>query len=229
MERWLFDESQSIDVQSMEASIPKTALRMRGQPPPPLAIRINDLIVHDTQKWFNSADIRLDCMVVYGQQNDEAQDYYSASTFRFGGIKDNDRLPIERPGQRIFYGHPSSFLDVSIFVSRDTRDSDELSAAIDREMNTDVWQGAASAVLTAVPGATAAAIVGGIGGAAAIANATYKILKNVTGNTIGLYRTSWLQYRDRFGLGRHPEQGSFRQQDFSFWYEIELDMEDDTS
>jgi len=222
MDGWLIDETKSVDEKLLRTALSARSVTMRRRSPP-LAVRINDMIIHDTRKWFGSADIRVDAMVVHGRANDEEQDYYVASTFRFGGIKDDDRLPIEEPGQRIFYGHPAHFLDVSVFVSRDSSDSDALASAIDAEMNTDAWKAASTAVLAATGATGAAAIVGAVSGAATISNATYKILKNLTGNTIGLYRTSWLQYADRFGLGRHPKTGVFRQQDFSFWYSIELD------
>ena len=222
MDKWLIDESVPIEKTSLDESL-RGKVVMRGRQPA-LAVRINDLVVHDIKKWFGSADIRLDTLILHGTKEGESSGYYHPSTFRFSDIKDNDRLAIEHPGQRVFYGHPLHFLDVSIFVSRDTKDSDEFASLINSELNSDAWQGAASAVLAATAAAPqAAVIVGAVGAAATLANVAYKLLKNITGNTIGLYRTSWLQYRDRFGIGRHPDKDSFRQQDFSFWYEVVLD------
>lgn len=227
MSEWLIDESVPIDEKLLDASLNEKVL-MRGVQPTALALRINDLIIHDTKKWFGSANIRLDTLILHGTKDGDPRAYCHPSTFRFSDIKDNDRLSIERPGQRVFYGYPQHFLDVSIFVSRDTRDSDELASLINSEFNSDTWQTAANAVLAATAVAPqSAVIIGAVGGAAAIANIAYKLLKNITGNTIGLYRTSWLQYQDRFGIGRHPENDSFRQQDFSFWYEILLDKNRD--
>jgi hypothetical protein len=37
---------------------------------------------------------------------------------------------------------------------------------------------------------------------------------------VGLLHTSWLEYRDGFGVGRHPESDNYRLRDLSFWYEI---------
>jgi hypothetical protein len=43
----------------------------------------------------------------------------------------------------------------------------------------------------------------------------------MSGNTIGMYRGSWLAYPDKFGEGRNPSDGSsYRKGDFSFWYEV---------
>jgi hypothetical protein len=63
-------------------------------------------------------------------------------------------------------------------------------------------------------------VTAAIGAAITIGNFAYEVLRQVTGATVGLYRASWLQERDRFGLGRHPESGSYRVKDLEFWYEI---------
>jgi hypothetical protein len=45
--------------------------------------------------------------------------------------------------------------------------------------------------------------------------------ESMSGNTIGMYRGSWLAYPDKFGEGRNPSDGSsYRKGDFSFWYEV---------
>lgn len=223
MNNWLIDETSSIDQTALEASL-REAVVMRGRRPPALAVRINDLVIHDTKKWFGSANIRLDTLIVHGATKGGSKDYFQASTLPFSGIRDGDRLPIEYPGHRVFYGHPAHFLDVSIFVSRDTKDSDELASLVKTELNSEPWKVAAGAVLAATAVAPqAAAIVGAVTAATTLANIVYNLLRNSTGNAIGLYRASWLQYKDRFGIGRHPKANSFHQQDFSFWYEIVLD------
>ena len=222
MNNWLIDETSPINREELDASL-RGQVVMRGHQPA-LAVLINDLVIHDTKKWFGSADVRVDTLIVHGEKEGEPNGYYQALTLPFSNIVDGDRLPIEHPGQRVFYGHPAHFLDVSIFVSRNTKDSDELATLIKTELSSDSWQAAAGAVLAAtVVAPQAAAIVGAVAGAAILANIAYNLLKNVTSNTIGLYRSSWLQYRNRFGIGRHPEVDSFRQQDFSFWYEIVID------
>jgi hypothetical protein len=78
----------------------------------------------------------------------------------------------------------------------------------------------------AVAAPQAVAVTAAIGAAATVGNLAAKILAQAAGDTIGLYRTTWLQQRDRFGLGRHPAAGCFQQKDFEFWYEIVLDREE---
>lgn len=225
--QWLIDESVGAgEVERLVGQ--EMALRrqpVRGRRKSALAVRINDVVVHETHKWFGSSDIRLDALVVHGAaEGDSVKDVVHATTLRFSGIRDNDRLPIDRPGQGIFYGYPKDFLDLSIMISRDRADSEALAAVIDTELNSANAKAGAAAVLAATAIAPQAAlVVGAVGGAAALANIAYKILAKATGNTIGLYRVTFFQGKDAFGIGRHPDTDSFRHQDFSFWYEVLLD------
>jgi len=57
MEGWLIDESRAVDESALDEQL-KAITAMRGKKPPPLAIRINDIFIYDTKKWFGSADIR---------------------------------------------------------------------------------------------------------------------------------------------------------------------------
>ena len=224
MENWLLDETKPVDVANLERAIANQPTMRGGKRiPPALAVRMNDLIIHDTKKWFGSAEIRVDTLLIH-DKNSESDKFYEANTFRFPGIKDNERLPIFDPGQKIFYGHPSSFLNVSILISRDTKDSDELISIIDSSMTNKNWQNAAVPIL-ALSGMLpqAAAIKAAAEGVKIFVDLAYKALKNITGNTIGVYTTTYLGAKDQFGLGRHPGTGSLRVQDFSFWYEIVLD------
>ena len=223
--KWLIDESHAIDESVLDEQL-KSTKTMRGRRTPALAIRINDIYIYDTKKWFGSADIRLDTLVIHGPKIEHAENYIYPSTYRFSGIKDGQRLPIDLPGQRLYYGYPWQFLDISIFVSRDTKDSDELTTMLNTELNSNAWKNAAKSVMALTAVAPQAAVfAGAVGGAATLGNIAYKTLKKMTSNTIGLYRVSWLQHRDQFGIGRHPTTGSYSRQDFSFWYEVVLDIQ----
>jgi hypothetical protein len=189
-------------------------------------VRLNDVVIHDTKKWFGGANVRVDAIVVHGSGDDARTPdaFYRPGTWRFSNVADGQRLSIESPGLLVFYGRPSWFLDVSILVSRDRKDSEDLGALVARRLGSEEWKSAAAGLVgMAVAAPHAAGIVAALASAAAIANVTGEILRQATSDTIGLYRTSWLQHRDRFGLGRHPEQGAFTKQGFSFWYEIVLD------
>jgi len=222
---WLIDESEPPDEGTLSDAVDR-ASTFRGRRRPALAVRLNDVVIHDTRKWFGGADIRLDAIVVRGlAEPDGASDgFYQPTTFRFSGIRDGDSLPIEPPGLLVFYGQPLYFLDLSVLVSRDRNDSLDLAELLANQLNSEQWKAAAGSLVGLVAAApSASAVASAIGGAAVVANLAARVLGMATGDTIGLYRTSWLQYRDRFGLGRHPEDGSYKKQDLSFWYEVVID------
>lgn len=187
-----------------------------------LAVRLQDIMIWDTKKWFGDAQMRLDALVVHGKATDsDSPSFYMPQTFRFPGIKNRDRLPTGENGLLIFYGQAIHFLDIFIMVSRDKKDSDDLATLLSQELRSPEIQGAVSTMLgfTAIA-PQAATFATALGAASSLGSFAYKVLSQTTGNTIGLYRTSWLQYKDKFGIGRHPQTGSHKVKDISFWYEI---------
>ncbi len=222
MTNWLLDETEAIDSAAV-ASITTVLARKvgrGGKRGTSVALRMNDVIIHDAKKWFGGADIRVDAIVVTGV-SPESEGFYQPMTFRFPGVHDGDRLPIEAPGLVFFYGKPSHFLDVSIIVSRDRKDTKDLGTLITERVASAEWKSAAGTLLgLAVAAPQVAVVTAAIAAAATIGNFASDVLQRVTGATVGLYRASWLQGRDRFGLGRHPATGSFRQEDLEFWFEI---------
>jgi hypothetical protein len=227
MAEWLIDETASPSDTELADMAARDQPRLRGRGGANLAVRLNDVVVHDTRKWFGGAELRLDAIVVHGPGDPDDRDFYQPSTLRFRGIRDGDRLPIEAPGLLTFYGRPRHFVDVSIVMSRDRQDSEDLRSLIAENATSEGWQQGAAALLgLAVAAPQAAAIAGALSGAALMANFAADLLAKMTGDTIGVYRASFLQHRDRFGLGRHPAEGSYRQRDLSFWFEIVLDRPD---
>ena len=225
MANWLIDESAAVDFGILESSLgSKNDFKLRRGGSASLAVRLNDVIIHDIKKLFGSADVRVDVIVQQGLPPQENVPFYHPSTFRFPSVKNGDRLSIDHPGLLVFYGQPTYFLDISILVSRDQKNSEELGTLIAKQVNSTDWKSAASPLLSLALAAPQVSLVtSAIAGAATIAKLAWEILRKATGDTIGLYRTSWLQRRDRFGLGRHPEEGTFREQGLEFWYEIVVD------
>jgi hypothetical protein len=175
------------------------------------------VIIRDVKKWFGGADIRLDTLVVhgYGQEEDPAS-FYAPCTYRFTDVHDREELPIDTGGLLLFHGKPLHFLDLFITVSRDRKDSDELASLLKQQSEKlKNPLGALLALTISVP--QAAAITTAIRAAGLIGDVAYQILRQVAGSTIGLYHASWLQFRDSFGVGRHPESRSFRAKGLSFW------------
>jgi hypothetical protein len=221
---WLIDETTTPTKRELEAEV-VDAPHLRGKSSAALAIRLNDVVVHDVRKWFFGADLRLDAIVIDGGGNtDEKAPFYQPSTARFPGVKDGDRLPIYEPGLLVFWGRPRHFLDVSIMVSRDRKDTEDLAVLIGEVAHSDDWRDLSATIGTLAAGAPpVAAVMAAIQSAGALATAAMKLLNNITGSTVGLYRTHYLQRRDRFGLGRHPTEGTYRERDLSFWYDVVLD------
>ena len=228
MTNWLIEEPA--DPHAVARSVVLGEALGRGaadaQTNPSVALRLHDVLIHNNKKWLDlvgGADIRLDAVVVQGnvmEINPAAA--YVPATMRFAGIGDGDHLPSDEYGMLLYYGFPKHFLDISIIVSRDSRDSDDLAVTLAKEMNSGAMKGTMSALLgMTVSNPTAAAVTAAIGAAATISNLAYKIVRNVSGNTIGMYRGSRLAYPDSFGAGRNPSDGSsYRKGDISFWYDV---------
>lgn len=202
----------------------------RGAALPRLSVKVRDVVCRDVQKWFGGADIRLDALVVHGNgQPADAESVYAPGTFRFPDIHENQRFPIDREfGLLAFDGKPAYFLDVFVIASRDRKDSDDLASLLRDRLASDELKGATATLLAlaiAVP--TAAAVAAAIGAAAILGDAAYQVVKSVSPKTIGMYRGSFLQFRDGFGIGRHPtsEGERFVHGDLEFWFETVLNEE----
>lgn len=218
---WLVEEGLDREATSLAVIDADLQLRSRGRAST-YGVTVNDVVVHDNRKWFGEADVRIDALVVHGYPRDESPDScYKPGTFRFSRVSDGDALPIGESGLLLFLGIPHHFLDVFITVARDTKDSDDLANLLQKATDSDEYTTALSGfrqLMSANP--TAAMISAGLEASMAVGNLAYRILRQVSSSTIGLYRASWLQQRHRFGEGRHPETGSHRVKDLSFSLEI---------
>jgi hypothetical protein len=190
---------------------PVRLLSPRGTAPGSVAVRLDDLVVH-RNRALGGAEIRVDTLVLTGGPGDRPA--YRAETMRFSNIRDGERLPLERA--LIYHGPAVDFLDIAIWVSRDTSGSLALASMLEHELTGPTVQLAGTqvaALMLTTPHAAAAVAVAGA--AAVLVNTGYALLTGVVGSSIGLYRTSLLA-AEQFGLGRHERHP----QDFSFAYSI---------
>jgi hypothetical protein len=226
---WLIEEPA--DPQAVARSvILESALAERGPgtvvPTLSVALRLHDVVIHDNKRWFNlfgGADVRLDAVVVQGNVIEaDPTAAYVPTTMRFAGIGDGDHLPSDDFGMLLYYGYPRHFLDISIIVSRDRQDTDDLAAALAKEMNSSAMKSATVSLLgLAVAAPPAAAVAGAITAATTIGDLAYQVVRAMSGTTIGMYRGCRLAHPDKFGSGRNPSDGSsYRNGDLSFWYEV---------
>lgn len=226
---WLIQETKPLDDMTLAAvdrdSHPDTAFATRGRSARPLAITLHDVVIHDVRKWFGGADIRIDALVVHGPAPGNETSIYQPHTFRFTGVRDGEKLAIDTGGLLIFLGRAAGFVDISIVISRDRRDSDTLDSLLAGVTRSDPLVHAAESIgAFALSGGAAALIGPAITAAGVLGELVYKMIKDISGDALGLYRGSWLQARDRLGVGPHPgDRPCFEIQDISFRYEIAVE------
>ena len=186
------------------------------------AVRLKELIIHNNLAWFGEGDIRLDALIVHGNASQSnTSDFYSPTTFSFPRVADGEALAIGESGLLLFLGKPRYFLDVFLLVSRDRHKLDNLANLLSRNLSSKNFEHVASPLLAlAASEITSAAIGLALRAAVEVGDLAYQVVSAVATNTIGLYRTSFLQSADNFGLGKHPESGYLTVKDLSFRYEI---------
>ena len=227
---WLIEQVVPLDQHSSELLDSRLGRRARRGlavlDAPTLAVSLRELTIHDNRKWFGEADVRLDALVVHGHGAvGEPDSFYTPHTFRFARVGDEDPLPIGESGLLFFYGRPLYFLDLFLTASRSREDSDDLSGYLAQGLGDPSLKDAFGDLAGLVVAPHVAAVTAALQAAARIGEFAYQVLRRVTGSTVGLFHTSWLEHRDGFGLGRHPEQGAFRVKDLSFAYEITVEKE----
>lgn len=190
----------------------------RGTGQTNLAVRLSDLIVHHNRA-LRSADIRLDTIVLTGLKGPDGRPVFHAQTERFHNIHDGQPLPLDR--LLVYHGPVVDYLDIAVWVTRDSRDSLELSDLLRERLTSAEMQGALAqlgGMLVTTP--QAAMAVAAVGASAVVINIAYRLLQRVVGDSIGLYRTTLLAH-ERFGTDRNADQNLVRAQDFSFTYTVE--------
>ena len=185
------------------------------------AIRLNELIIHNNRTWFGEGDIRIDSLVVQGNAPDSKTDYYHPSTFSFPRVADGEALSIGQPGLLLYFGQPRYFLDIFLLVSRDRGNADKLADVLAQNVTAKTLDPAVKPIIElATSAVTSSAVSLALQAAVTLGNVAYNALQSVTGGTIGVYRASFLQGADKFGVGKHPETGYLEAKDSSFRYEI---------
>jgi len=192
---------------------------------PPLALTLHDVVIHNVHKWFGGAHLRLDALVVRGKSGSaDRATVYQANTFRFPDVRSGQRLDIDTGGLLLFYGGAYQFLSIFILVARDRKDSDDLAKLLIKEAASPEVSRALAQIGGLGTGDIAAAMPAVLAAASALGGLAYQVVRGLSPTTVGIYRGSWLQHRDGFGVGRHPEnEAEFHDRDFSFWYEISLE------
>lgn len=225
---WLLNITQpltpnDLDEMDRELAVAGTVARA-SQERPTLAVSLHDIAILDNNKWFGEADIRIDALVITGQgKTGDPHSFYMPKTTSFSRVRDGDFIPLGSGGLLAYYGPVLHFLDIFVMVSRDRKDMDSLASLLHDNLQSDELNGGIEGMLgLAVATPQVAAIMTAIKSATIIGDFAYQILRKVSGTTIGLFRSSHLQYRDGFGIGPHPGPGKecFLVKDLSFRYVI---------
>ena len=183
-----------------------------------IAVFLKPLVINDTRKWFGEADIRLDALVVQG--GNESGSLYAPHTFRFPRVADGDDVAHTDNGLMIYYGRPKHFLALTLTLSRDTKDSDDLAELISQQAEREDVASVLSRMTTAVASVQLATVEVAMKAALALGDVAYGLVRQISPKCLGLYRGNWLARKDNFGIGRHPPEGVVSIKDFMFAYEV---------
>jgi Caspase domain len=187
--------------------------RKAEAPPPrpqPIAIRLAELVV-EKNRALGKGELRVDALICTRAER-EAQSHV-AWTQRFPRVGDGERLALDTP--QLFHGPACDFVDIYLWVSRDTEGSPELAKLLAQRATSDERRDAVGALLVGAGATAPVPSVTAVGASVVLARIAYELLLGATGKSIGLYRTSFLAH-EQFGAGRHPATGLHRAQDFSF-------------
>ena len=213
---WLIDETQPLSTEeALEAR--RSVLGFEDYASrPPIAVTISDVTIHNTRRLFGAAEVRIDALLVTATADDQI---YHPGTFVFPGVRDHDQLPIAGKGILVYLGSPRYFLDISLIASQGGSDKTLGELLAENACELGDLLGNVAQLAIGVP--QVAAITGAAAAAAKLAAVGLQLLNEITGKSIGLYRVTWFEHRDRFGLGPHPSNTDrFRNGDFEFRYEI---------
>lgn len=178
--------------------------------PQTIAIRLEQLTIENTHAWF-ATDVRVDALICTRPGEDKPG--YLPTTMRFPRMTDGKRAPLDNA--LLYHGPAREFVDICLWVSRDRSNSEDLTKLLAaRAKDADV-KDALAVLLTAAGVAATAPWVAAVGAGAVLARAAYEAVRTASGDSIGLYRTSFLA-AERYGIGRYPRTGLYRAQDFSF-------------
>jgi hypothetical protein len=168
-----------------------------------IAIRIRELVLHESPTRRGGAGIRLDALIC-------TRTGYATWTKRWSADRDDQQPPVEH--EWLFLGPVCDFLDLSLWLSPDTPGRD-LAELLAQQAGSPAFEDAAAALRidekAGTPWVTA------IGASTALARLAHDSLRADSGNTVGLYRTSFVA-REGFGVGRHPARGLHRAGQVSF-------------
>jgi hypothetical protein len=183
-------------------------------------VRLNDLVVHSNRALLKSK-VRVDFLIV-SAVGDDGLPPYQAATLIVDRVRDGDRLPVDR--LLLYDGPVHRFLELAMWVSRGDSDDRQLTDLLSDALHNPKVAGSVTTLIAlAVAAPPAAVIAGSMAAVGTLVKTTADVIRSVVGDSIGLYRTSFLPH-ERFGAGhpdqRYPASGMIRAQDMSLAFEV---------
>jgi hypothetical protein len=180
--------------------------------PRTIAIRLEQLTIEKTHAWFGT-DVRVDALIC--TRPGEGQPGYLPTTMRFPRMSEGERAPLDNA--LLYHGPARDFVDICLWVSRDTPGSAGLAELISARARDPDIDDALTVLATAredEPWITA------MGASAVLARVACDAIGEASRASTPLYWTSFLATED-YGIGRHPRQGLYHASDLSFSLRIE--------
>jgi hypothetical protein len=180
-----------------------------------IAVRLLDLLVLRNRALF-SADVRLDAAFITGGDTGVGV-LLEARSWTFSRIGDDDRLPADE--LPLFAGPVQDFLDVAIWVSRDSQDTPDLAELIGMSLQDRTLTSGAGTLMTALAGDDRFAVTAGPSAVGEAVEAIGRMLRRSVNRSIGLCRATLL-VPDGLTAGRRPTEGLSETHDFAFAYDV---------
>lgn len=187
-----------------------------ADPPSEVGLRLSDLVVHRNRNLWGRADVSVETAVVTVDPTGKAVVAPFSSPFH--RIANGDRLPFD--DLRVFSGPVHSFLDLAVWVRQAQGETTLPEFVAEAGQNPEFQSALVTIAGLAVAAPQAAVVVGAASAVATVVAILDRMIHHAAGTSIGLYRRSFFAH-ERFGVGRHPDEGMLRAQDLSLAFRIE--------
>lgn len=207
---------QSVDARDLVRTVVARGLDSAGPAPTKIALRIGEITIHKNRALWGKAKVRVDTLALTGADPTHA---FRSRTEVFPRTENGEILPLQ--DLLVYEGPIARFLDFGIWVSRDEGELETLHDLLDSAAQKGELKTAMTTLLGLAVTAPHAAVIAGAGLAVAtVVSFASKLIAATVGNSIGLYRRSFLPH-ESFGVGRHPREGVIRAKDFSFTFSVD--------
>lgn len=179
-----------------------------------IAIRLLDLDVEVTEAC-SASGLRLDALVCTRSHSTGLHTWTRRGAgLTWRDVKLGGSEQLGNDNDVLFLGPAQDFVDLALWVSQDTPGSPDLADLFEQQGHDPELAELVRSLLVERSWLAAA------GASAALARKAYKLIASAVPECNGLYRASWGR-RDGFGIGRHPQDSTYRSRQLSFSLSVE--------